>query len=272
MVSCGRFFVVLIPLIFSIGALVLGALACAGSTKNMNPVNQIYMFRLNVTDINLSSVFSGVSIQASDIGLSDIYSIGMWGYCKGDNDNGNYQVKNCSSPKAMYLFDPVKILSEDLDSNLSMNDLKLPDKIENYIKTAKIVSKIIFITTIIGVVGSFVTAVLILLSFCSHAVSCIATIFGIISFLGLGIGAAASTGAYSIVKKYFNDATSEYGISGTLSNYRFYGLIWAATVVALIACFLNFFAICCGRTASRRTKVVEVEKEPFMGYQERNVV
>lgn len=272
MVSCFRFFVVLIPLFFSIAAVVLGALACAGSTKDASPVDQIYMLRLNVTNIDISSVLgSSVSVQATDLGLSDIYSIGMWGYCKGSNDDGDYNVTYCSSPTSMYLFDPVKILSEDLDSSLSIDDLSLPDQVEDYVKTAKIVSKVIFITTIIGVVAAFVVAVLTLFSFCSHAVSCIATIFAIISFLGLVIAAAASTATYSIVKKYFNDAAETYGISSTLSNNRFYGLIWASAVAALITCLFNFFAICCGRTASRR-KVVEVEKEPFMGYQERHVV
>lgn len=274
MVSCVRFFVVLIPLIFSIAALVLGAFACAGSTKDMTPVDQIYMLRMNITDIDVSSVFGSsvsASISASDLGLSDIYSIGMWGYCKGDNDNGDYNVTYCSKPTPMFLFDPVSILTEDLSTSISSSDLNLPDKVEDYIKTAKIVSKVIFITTIIGVVAAFVVAVLTLLSFCSHFVSCVATILSIITFLALGIAAAASTAAYTIVKKYFNDALDDYGISATLSNYRFYGLIWAAFVAALITAVFSLFAICCGRTSSK-TKVVEVEKEPFMGYEERHVV
>lgn len=259
-------------MVFSIAALILGALACAGSTKNMDPVNQIYMFRLNISDIDVSSVFgSSVTLSANDIGLSDIYSIGMWGYCKGENDNGEYKVKSCTNPTPMYLFDPVKILTEDLGSDISVDDLNLPDKIENYVKTAKIVSKLIFITTLIGVIAAFLVAVLTILSFCSHFVSCLATLLAIISFLGLLLSAAASTGVYTIVKKYFNDSASQYGITGTLSNYHFYGLIWGATAAALITCVFNFFAICCGRT-SRKSKVVEVEKEPFMGYEERHVV
>ncbi|CCH45758.1 putative membrane protein [Wickerhamomyces ciferrii] len=294
MVSVVRFIVVLIPLIFSLAALVLGALACAGSTKNASPINHIYEFKLDMTEVDITKLItkntilgaftslSGVTISGSDIGLSDMYTIGQWGYCKGDYDDGEYKPSKCSDPQAMYVFDPVKLLVEDLTSgtlDITSDDLSLPESVENNRKQLKIASKAIFITTIIGIVASALTFLFTIASFCSHIISFISTIFAIIAFLGYVIAAAASTAAFNRVKTKFNDAYSEYGMKGTLDNNRFYGLIWAATGLALIVVVLEVLAICCGRTKKKSSKEAKSqtppspnEKEPFMGYQERQVV
>lgn len=246
------------PLLCSIAAIVLSALAIAGQTKAAQPVKDIYMLQINLTEATstFSSLTSG-SVNLESYGIGEIYSFGMWGYCKGDSQDGKYNVTYCSKPKSMYVFDPVSLFEDELNVSVT-----LPDKVKDYITVSKVVSKLIFITGLIGACSAVLTGVFTIVSFKSHMVSCIAMLFGIISFVALALCAAASTAMFSIFEKYFNDEASTYGITASLGDKHFYAFIWAATAAALIACILNFFAICCGSTRSRGG-------EPKMGYHER---
>lgn len=262
MPSLFRFCYVLFPLILSLASIILGALAIAGSTTNHNPINQTYLFKLNITGATSTVNSALASSSVSSLGLSDIYTFGLWGYCKGDSDNGSYKPTWCSDPKPMYIFNPVDTLENELDS--TSDTLTLPSQFQDYVSTAKVVSKMIFICGIIGVAAAFLTGVLTLFSFCSHGVSCISVIIGLISFLSLLICAASSTGAFLILKKYLNNATDDYGITGGLDGYYFYGFIWAAVAAALIAVVFNFFGMCLGSTRSRSKSI---EEEPMLYYE-----
>lgn len=286
MVSCFRVFVVFFPLFFAVGTVILSAFACAGSTSNKSPVNDIYLFKMNLQNLSVSEVY-GLDVSLSSLNISNIITIGMWGYCKGEYDESvadSYRVEYCSTPKAMYVFNPIELLEQQLNSSLSLTstevdilnqvdvdvDVKLPNQVEDYIKTVKILSKVIFICTIIGVCAGFVSGVLTLFSFCSHCLSFLAAAFGLVSFLSLIISGGAATGGYELIKKYFNKEVETFGIESGLGNYYFYALIWASVAAALLLTLTNFFAICCGSTRSVRREVV-IEKQPFMGYEEKSI-
>lgn len=256
---------VLFPLIFCIATVILASLAIAGSTSTNSPVNQIYLFKMDLSNAT-SAVNSQISSVTTleDLGISDVYSFGMWGFCKGSNDNnGNYSPNWCSTPEAMYIFSPIDAITAVMKEDL---DIQLPSEFTDYINIAKTVVKVIFITGLIGVCTAFITAILTLLSFCSHVISCIAMMVSLISLLALAICGAAATGTFLILRDHLNDAVSTYGIEGTLGNWLFYGLIWGAIGGSLLVFLFNLFGICCGRTRSRRQHEDQV---PMMQYVEK---
>ncbi|RKP30112.1 hypothetical protein METBISCDRAFT_17050, partial [Metschnikowia bicuspidata] len=79
------------------------------------------------------------SVNASQLGLADIYSVSFWGYCKGSINGtieqnpeiGKYsQLSNkdvtwlyCTPPKVGYTFDPLAILKEELLSAINASAL-----------------------------------------------------------------------------------------------------------------------------------------------------
>lgn len=263
-----RLIIVGVPMLLALAATILGCISFAGSTNATHyPINQIYTFKLQTATINLSTVlgseFDAVSallpsISASTLGLSDIYTIGLWGYCKGDYDTASkneYKVTYCSKPKAMYQFDLVQVITDQISqsiyelTHIDVSGLvQLPADVTQYVGTAQLISRVIFVTGIIGVITAFIALVITTLSLCSHLVSIVATLVSAFSFIMLAISAGCVTGVYYLIEKYFNTASSLFGLSATLGNKMFYALYWSATVAMLVATATNLIAIFCGLT------------------------
>lgn len=263
----------LIPLLFSIACLTLGSLAISGNTTKKR--SDTYLFKLNLTEANAASlVGSSVPIQSSSgstnssvsqYGLSDIYTFGLWNYCKGTNTNGVYTATYCSKVKAFYQVDIVTALANDLSSH----SLTISTKVEDYSKTVKIITKVVFITSIIGLAFSFISFLITVFSFSSHALSCCGMILGTIGLVSMLIAAGSSTGTFMVLKKAFDNDRDTYGWIGTLGNYKFYGFIWGSTGAFLLTNLFNFFAICCGSTKSKSHD--KDDEEPFMGFEEKSM-
>jgi hypothetical protein len=257
-----------------VSTIVLGSFAIAGTTKDRAPVDQIYLFKINLTDLNVDNAIeesTGVDLSSvvsvddvlQELGVSEIYSFGLWGYCQGDNDNGDYSVNNCSSPEPLYSIDPLAVLN----SNLEGYSFLLPTKVQDYISTLQTAVKVVFITSIAGVSLAALALIFTVFSFGSKILSFVSTLVGLLSLVSLLIAAAASLGTSLIVTNYFEDNVGDYGIHANLGNNIFQGLIWGAAGAALIGTFFNLFAICCGRT--RKNKSKSEEEAPMMVYQER---
>ena len=76
-------------------------------------LNKIYFIKLDLSDIIPVSVPNAVLINsiAQTLGLHDYYTVGLWNFCEGNNGVGFLK---CSKTKALYWFDPVKILQDEL--------------------------------------------------------------------------------------------------------------------------------------------------------------
>lgn len=91
-----------------------------------------------VENRDLSSTLDGVqsaidgiidSLTYKDLGLAEVYSISLWGYCKGEVsgeaktkngfDNSKINFKWCSKPKPAYFFDPLTILKHELNNTIN---------------------------------------------------------------------------------------------------------------------------------------------------------
>ena len=80
----------------------------------INPIlNKIYFIKLNLADIIPVSVPNAVLINsiAQTLGLHDYYTVGLWNFCEGNFGVGYTE---CSKPQALYWFNPVEILQNEL--------------------------------------------------------------------------------------------------------------------------------------------------------------
>lgn len=84
-----------------------------GNVSNKPVLRDTYFLKLDLSNIIPLSVPNAVFINsiARSIGLHDFYQVGLWNFCEGYDDSG---ITNCSKPRVMYSFDPVRILVNEL--------------------------------------------------------------------------------------------------------------------------------------------------------------
>ncbi|CDK24125.1 unnamed protein product [Kuraishia capsulata CBS 1993] len=300
--GCLRFCFILIPSFLTLCALVLSAIACSGASGKNKLLTSVYELKLNFADADVSQLLNvslGDSVSLSDVGISDVYIFGMWGHCQGNlnssadsgsttldkdlNLNSGVTWTHCSKPKAMYVFDPVSFFSDQLNVSSSLSStvedladdigISLPSKIDDYTKTAKILSKLIFICTIIGVVLAFVTLVLGFLTgcCCGGGMGCFVTFISLLSTVSLLLACGASTGMYQYIVHQFSNA-SAYGVDATMSK-NYLGAFWGglgASLLSTVFWFLSSCCSCCGSAPSggccgRRGPLPDDEK-PMLVY------
>jgi hypothetical protein len=96
------------------GTLTVLTLALLGCTYNRPGLTDWYFLDLDLSYIHVDGlpdwVAPGVSV-AKLLGLHDFYTVGLWSYCAGFNDQG---VVFCSKPRAGFWFNPVSILENEL--------------------------------------------------------------------------------------------------------------------------------------------------------------
>lgn len=94
-------------------AFVFLLLVMIGNISNKPVLRESYFFKLDTANVVPQSVPNAIFINtiARSIGLHDFYQVGLWNYCEGYYDTG---ITYCSTPKAMFWFDPVKILLNEL--------------------------------------------------------------------------------------------------------------------------------------------------------------
>lgn len=280
--GCLRFCFILVPVIFNLISLVLVAIACAGSSRNNTLLTNTYLIDINLSGLNpslilsLNGVSSAITSQVSsltqgqstnrDLGLSDVYTFGMWGYCKGNLRSGasnqEYSTDGvdftfCSKPKAMYVFNPADVLLSDISgSETDLNDVvdsldsagvTLPSSIEDYMRIVTPLSKLIFICTIIGLALTCLQLLLSFFTVCSRGCSCFVFFLGSISFISLILACGASTGAFMYIRREFNNSVSDFGITADLSRY-YLAFYWAGCVASLVSTIFWFLSICCCST------------------------
>lgn len=131
---------------------------------------------LKVDDGDIKSALEQVQKQ---FGVSDFYTVGLWGYCDGNvTDSNEYKVEECSKPKAQFYFDPLKVW------NLEESGLEnaLPDGISKALNIYKNVSKWMFVAYIVAFVATVVELVVGVFAICSRWGSCVTTLVSGVCF------------------------------------------------------------------------------------------
>ncbi|SCU90114.1 LAME_0E07118g1_1 [Lachancea meyersii CBS 8951] len=250
----------------SFAAVILACVACAGSTKNYNPINQIFQAQLDFTNLKVSEVLSDLSSSLSsldDLGLPSYINVGLWSYCVG---NSSKTITSCTSPSGIQQFNLQEVIYDNIDNNqaaqliTSVAQVALPDKLQNNLTYYNNLVKCSFITLIIGIVASGVNFIANVLRWVLHFafVTWVCRFLSLIAFLSLIISAGTSTGTYVYIKKALASTYDTYGIKMSL-GLNFYALVWASVAAAL----LNLLFLSVVRS-KRYAYVRPIEEKPLV--------
>ncbi|KAL3231485.1 hypothetical protein RNJ44_00520 [Nakaseomyces bracarensis] len=234
-----NFFAVTLALFFALASLVLACIACAGSTKNYYPINEIFSAQLDLSKLSVSSVFPEVgSISLTQLGLPDYINIGLWSYCIGTSKDS---VSSCTSPGGIQTFNLKTILKDNIENNqvLSLIDdvanIVLPEELQDKIGFYNGLVRCMFITLIIGIVLTFLNLVVNIIRWFLHFafVNVVGGLLAFLSFASLLISVGTNMGTYIFIRHILNKNYSEYGIELSLGR-KFLALMWASVVAALL--------------------------------------
>ncbi|KAF1353943.1 SUR7/PalI family-domain-containing protein [Delphinella strobiligena] len=230
-------FLLLLTIIFMI-------LVETGQTdKSQSEFNKTYFLKLDLANIIPTSVPNSSIINsiAQTIGLHDFYTVGLWGFCEGYT-NG---VTNCSKPKALFWFNPVQIILNEL---LSGATIVLPTELTNDLGLLETASKWMFGLFLSGACLDFVMIFLQPVSVFSRWWALLVMIFTFLGALLTTVGAVIATVLFIILQ---NVATSvaEINIGASLGS-RMFAFMWIAAACSIIAWLIQLCLCCC--CASRR--------------------
>ncbi|OJJ49604.1 hypothetical protein ASPZODRAFT_109141 [Penicilliopsis zonata CBS 506.65] len=265
-------------------------LVLIGNLSNKPVLRDTYFLKIDLSDIIPLSVPNAVLINsiARSIGLHDFYQVGLWGFCEGYDDTG---ITDCSKPKALYAFNPVKILLSEL---LAGATIALPAEITSALKIARIASEWMF--------GLFITATLLsfVLIFLSpfavsarppqtlssdpqvnqaqhihhrHTFVLLRSLpFTIITFLVALFTVAASivaTVMFVLFRNVFVSASEELNIKAWL-GIRMMVFMWIASAFSLLAFILQFGSCCAACCGGRKARKAMKNKDSARQMREKN--
>ncbi|CCE82279.1 Piso0_001997 [Millerozyma farinosa CBS 7064] len=326
-------------IVLSIATIVLAAFGLVGSYKNEGYLTKIYLLDLHLTDLKLSKlltaastskrsllpdVTSSVSLASSaasdldsaisdvvgdvsykDLGLSDVYSVSFWGYCRGSVkgsekskdgfDNTNVNFTWCSKPTPGYFVDPLSIFRHELNrtvnkevsgddvisstirtdlstivDNMTYKNLDLPGSLYDNLKLLNNLTKASFALILISIILAFISVVIQIVGCCVDPSNCCLSVLNFVlqfaTFLTGAIGAGIATGAYYYVRGQINSNTKSYDIKSFLS-IAFYAFVWSSVASSILVILFSLIGHCCGSCGGRKYKAVSPASSPDMGYE-----
>ena len=132
-------------------SLVFQILVIIGNINSSVVIRSTYFLRIDLSNIIPESVPNSVFINsiARTLGLHDFYQVGLWSYSEGyDNDGITY----FSSPRALYWFDPVSIILNEL---LRGATIALPTGVISALEIVRIASHWMFASFLTGACLTF---------------------------------------------------------------------------------------------------------------------
>ncbi|EDO18698.1 hypothetical protein Kpol_1055p55 [Vanderwaltozyma polyspora DSM 70294] len=238
--------------LISFTTFIIAIIGCAGSTSNYNPINKIYVAQLNLRKIKQDTVFDKISQDIGTDILPGYINIGLWSYCTSSTDSKH--VEKCTSPHGIQQFDLQTLLGDSVNNNQatklieSIEDIIIPDKLEDKKGYYNNLAKCMFITLIIGICLMFINFVVIIFRFLVDSVffTVLGIFFSATAFVSLLISGGTSVGTYVYIKHQLSQNYDEFGISLDLGR-DYYCLIWGAILGSL----LNFMIWCTVRSKPR---------------------
>ncbi|CCK69061.1 Pun1p KNAG_0B06320 [Huiozyma naganishii CBS 8797] len=260
-------FRLLFTAIFALAALVLAIVACAGSTKNYYPINQIYVAQLSLKEAALSALIPTLaSVTNSEVQLPSAINLGLWSYCL---ESSSGSIESCTSPKGIQQFNLKDMIYDNIENNtllqaLDASAVVLPTSVQDKLTYINNIIKCTFITLLIGIALTFLNLVFCLIRWIIHIrvfkwLGVFCSFFGFISLL---ISMGCATGVFVFVKHTLDKDYSQYGIELNLGR-NFMGIAWGAVAAALF----NLITWLSVRSANRARVVYAqdpLEKKPFM--------
>ncbi|EPS32073.1 hypothetical protein PDE_07032 [Penicillium oxalicum 114-2] len=258
-------------------ALVFIILVMIGNVANKPVLRSTYFLYLDLSNVIPLSVPNAVLINsiAQSIGLHDFYTVGLWGYCEGYNSQG---FTECSDPKALYAFNPVKILLSELLAGAS---IALPSEISGPLDLAKVASHWMFGLFMASAVLNFIMIFLSPLAVSSRPPQAIKYLkdhesassvqlphrrqrfvwlrsfpFVILSFftaLVTVVAAVIATVMFNIFANVFSNADPNLNIRAHV-GIQMMSFVWVGTGFSLIAFILQLGSCCAACCGGRRVQ------------------
>ncbi|QGA13331.1 hypothetical protein EYB26_000979 [Talaromyces marneffei] len=252
-------------------------LVVIGNISNKPVLRETYFLKLNTANIIPQSIPNSVFINsiARSIGLHDFYQVGLWGFCEG-YDSG---ITGCSDPKALYWFDPVSIILNEL---LAGATIALPTEVTDALKIARVASHWMFGFFITATVLSFVAIFIVPFATSNRPPQSIsadqhvnevvrphrrptfilfrALPMAILTFLIALFAIVASVVAtvmFVIFKNVFMNNTADLNIQAYLGT-QMLAFMWIASALTLLGFIIQIALCCCaccgGRNARKQLK------------------
>ncbi|KAJ8122448.1 hypothetical protein O1611_g9835 [Lasiodiplodia mahajangana] len=229
-----------------LSALVLLVLVEMGNTQENETLGNIYLFRLDLTNVLTRSVSSGVASHnsiARATGLRGFYQAGLWNFCEGYKDTG---FSYCSKPSISFWFNPAEVLPQDIvkGANLGLPGVGLNDTLLNIFR--------ILYRTMFGLFlsGAALTVLLLVSSpvaLYSRWGSISVMVMSLITTLVVVAAASLST-AISYMFQMIVKTQTDVGAQASVGTWVL-GFEWAAATLTLLACMIH---VCVGWSSRSR--------------------
>ncbi|KAF2850662.1 integral membrane protein-like protein [Plenodomus tracheiphilus IPT5] len=285
----------LIPAVCCIAALVLSFLCLFAGHKrgfmegydlltlNTSAVGENLLNSSRSSDNPLTNLLNSISNDVSSeinqrigdvaerLGIEDFYSAHMLNYCYGQytpaeaanatvsEDDISKNITGCSQSKAMYKFDPTRIVEDALNrttgTQVTLDDLDWPSDIQNGIRALNALMAAMFILYVIAICLIFLAllAALFAVITSGRLSACLNFLIATLAFLAIGIASALVTAvvvkATDLINKYGNDV----GVEANRGN-KFLALTWAATGLMLVVLVAWIVEFCIGRRHNTKSQ------------------
>ncbi|TVY41484.1 SUR7 family protein pun1 [Lachnellula cervina] len=220
-------------------------LTLIGNINNKPVIRSTWFFKLNLSNIIPASSPSDLIFTnslARSLGLHDFYQVGLWNFCEGYTSDG---ITHCSSPHALYWFNPVSILLNEL---LSGATIALPADINNILDLIKIASRVMFGCFLTGVCMNFLSIFVAPVTLYSRWWELPFAIWTFIAALLTAAGAIIGTVMFVIFR---NVITSQAGLNiGAEIGTQMFAFMWVGAAFSIFGWVIHLCLICC--CASRR--------------------
>jgi hypothetical protein len=200
------------------------------------------------------------NITAADLGLANIYHVGLWGTCSGPNASATV----CTSPKfdwASRMLNTTWL--ENVGSAMGAN-ITLPDEIQSGIKSFNASIKWMEIVFIAALAALALELFFGLFSSCSRLWSCLAYIVaGIATTLAVA-AAIFATAVSAAVVGVIKASADIYGADADL-NTPFLAAVWIAVALSVTASLFWCISACCCANKRKPTATPFGEKHYSTG-------
>lgn len=184
--------------------------------------------------------------------MHDFYTANILNYCEGyytprsvpnatvSKSDIHEDFTNCSTPKAMWEFDPKQVIQNELDasghSNVNVtSDLNWPQDVSEGLDALHAAQKAAFILYCVGIGLAAISFIFSVLAFCltGRLSAFINVLIAFIDFLVLGVASAIVTVLAVHGSKLINKYGNDVGISASAGG-KFLAFTWAATAAMVI--------------------------------------
>lgn len=182
------------------------------------------------------------NITAADLGLFNLYDIGLWGWCY-TPQNGS---RACTKPQFNWAAIELNMTSNSIKGvgAAAGKNVTLPKEVTAAINTFSNVTKWTEIVFIIAMVTLGVELVFGFFANCSRVFSCLTFIIAGVATVAVCGFAAMATAMSAVVVGAVDASAKFYGVKADL-NTKFLATVWIGAAFALAAGFFWMFTCCC---------------------------